>query len=190
MKLSPQKSKMKTIRFSDSEHQMRDSGSPGKISSLRASPVNLSEDTNNVNATLDSETVEEMFLLFGDIRSKLVLTTTEKERESLKDVSGMMNITEHEVKSFIQRNTKDYMYTLRHMHKMMVVSLERDRSVEQRIKELIGKDASDCNYVVAGLQREVVDLKRVDPDERESVRAESWNGHYEEQARRTCGCEE
>ena len=146
------------LKFADSD-LVQSHNSPAKRSNLKASPLKLSPEL-PAKQQLDSDIGEELFLLFRDMQEKLV-SLLSSTGSTTKQMDAILNSKESELRSFVDRNCRDFIFLLRNMFHLVLQTNDKEQTVQKTLKDLKTLDPADSFHIIAELERKIVDLKNV-----------------------------
>ena len=155
--------------------------SPAKRATLKAGPLRLSTDL-PPKQQVEADVSEELFLLFRDMQETLT-SLLPAAGSSNNRMDAILNSKEAELRSFIDRNCRDFVFLLRNMFQLVHQTKDKERTVQKSLKELGKLDPGDSFHVIAALERRVVDLKSVGVYDSASERAEDRDGLHGEPLR-------
>lgn len=143
-----------------------DSKKPADLEQFKAHPPAAFEYEPS-DGVLDKQLLSELYKLYGDMKAKLqVLETrvsqqTEDRTKTQWELSNVLSTPGDEMRAYISRNPLDFIFMLRQMFTYIAGFDETDQQLVATLNRLVHSDASGYNFVVAEMERNTLDLKRV-----------------------------
>lgn len=107
-----------------------------------------------------------------DLQNLYALMKTQLERQEMKaakpensksqwELSSVLDMPAEEMRAFIHRSPCDFIFMLRQMFTYIAGFNDKDANLASTLNRLVDKDETGYNFVVAELERNTVDLKKV-----------------------------
>lgn len=123
---------------------------------------------------VDQEILAELYILYNDMKKKLLELENKSAKNSSPkstqwELSNVLSTPEDEMRTFINRNPQDFVFMLRQMFTYMSGFNDQDKALEKTLENLVESDAQGYNFIVAELERNTHELKKVERFDREDL---------------------
>ena len=128
-------------------------------------------------SSMPAQVVDDLYGLYVIMRHQLEMQeSSSKAAEQSRgqwELSYVLDMTIQEMKAFLHRNPCDFVFMLRQMFTYIAGYNDKDANLSKTLHQLLNSDESGYSYIVAELERNTVDLKKVCDGDLANIRSEN-----------------